>query len=372
MSLKNRWQEFKVGLTPRIKEWRFMLKRMRGSSLAMAGLIIILGYVAMAILAPVIAPPQSSDPFAIPLDKEIRVLQNEQPTPPTFRHIFGTTQYQFDLFYGCIWGSITAFRIGVFVVAISLLVGLLVGTASAYYGGILDETLMRFTDIIIAFPGLILAMALVLAWQQPTLEISISLSLVMISVMVSFVLIFVHPDRRLLAMNQLVLLLGLASSFFFPISISIPLNNLDKVLVAITIVGWPGYARVIRGEVLRIKNEDYVEASRASGSSDIRTIMHHILPNSIYPLLIVATLDIGSIVLSAAALSFIGIGAPEYYADWGQLISRSRFLISDPTLMVRNIHTFLIPGLFISTFVVGWNLLGDALRDVLDPMLRRR
>lgn len=121
-----------------------------------------------------------------------------------------------------------------------------------------------------------------------------------------------------------------------------------------------------------MKNEDYIEASRASGSSDVRTIMRHILPNSIYPVLIVATLDIGSIVLTAAALSFIGIGADPNYADWGQVISKAENYIGSAADLVKNFHTFFIPGLFISLFVVGWNLLGDALRDVLDPMLRRR
>jgi peptide/nickel transport system permease protein len=137
-------------------------------------------------------------------------------------------------------------------------------------------------------------------------------------------------------------------------------------------VGWPGYARLIRGEVLRVKNEDFVEASKASGSSDFRTITRHVLPNTIYPVLIVATLDIGSVVLLAAALSFIGIGAPVGYADWGQVISRAENWMSGPGDIVSYFYTFFIPGLFIALFVMGWNLLGDALRDVLDPMMRRR
>jgi peptide/nickel transport system permease protein len=123
---------------------------------------------------------------------------------------------------------------------------------------------------------------------------------------------------------------------------------------------------------MRVKNEDYVEESKASGSSDFRTIIKHILPNSIYPILIVATLDIGSIVLTTAALAFIGVGAPVNYADWGQAISRAQSWISSADLIIKNMHVFVIPGLFIVFFVVGWNLLGDALRDVLDPMMRRR
>jgi peptide/nickel transport system permease protein len=370
MSLRARWEEFKTGMRPRIGEWRFMLKRIRQSSLALAGVIIIVFFVGMAILAPVLAPPHG-DPFTIPRDGEVNALIGTTPTPPTTRHIFGTIDSQYDLYYACIWGTITAFRIGVLVVAISLLIGLLVGTLAAFYGGLLDEVLMRFTDIIIAFPGLILAMALVLAF--PTV-IAINLSTVLLAFSVIFMLMLLafKPDRRLLLVFMLVLILSITSTLYFPFVLGVGLGNLDKVLIAITLVGWPGYARVIRGEVLRVKNEDYVEASRASGSSDFRTITKHILPNSIYPLLIVATLDIGSIVLTAAALSFIGIGAPINYADWGQAISRAQNWITDASSILKNFHTFFIPGLFITFFVVGWNLLGDALRDVLDPMLRRR
>jgi len=358
-------------MQPRVKEWKFMLKRIRETPLALAGTVMLIFFVAVALLAPVLAPPQAGrDPFIIPQDLEIAKLTTD-PTPPTLRHIFGTTDEQYDLYYACIWGTITAFRVGVLVVAVSLLMGLLIGTLAAYYGGILDEVLMRFTDVVIAFPGLVLAMALVIAFPA-AIPINLSYLLIAVSLLISFLLLFLHPDPRLLLLLQFIVVLSLLSSFYYPLILNLSLTNLDKVLVALTLVGWPGYTRVIRGEVLRVKNEDYVEASRASGSSDFRTMVKHILPNSIYPILIVATLDIGSIVLTAAALSFIGLGAPIDYADWGQIISRSRSWIRTPALLIANLHTFLIPGLFISFFVMGWNLLGDALRDVLDPMLRRR
>jgi len=372
MGLKTRLGNLKTGMRPRIAEWRFMLKRIRQSTLAITGVIIILFFVSLAILAPVLAPPGGKgDPFEIPRDGEIASIRQDRPTPPTVRHIFGTIEGQYDLYYACIWGTITAFRIGLLVVAVSLAIGLLIGTLAAYYGGILDEVLMRFTDIIIAFPGLILAMALVLAFPA-SIPINVSTMLLALSIMFMLIFLAFKPDRRWLSAFMLLLIFSVLSLLYFPLVASVSLGNLDKVLIAITIVGWPGYARVIRGEVLRVKSEDFVEASRASGSSDFRTITKHILPNSIYPLLIVATLDIGSIVLTAAALSFIGIGAPDNYADWGQVISRARFWITDPRMMVEFFYTFFIPGMFISFFVVGWNLLGDALRDVLDPMLRRR
>jgi len=139
------------------------------------------------------------------------------------------------------------------------------------------------------------------------------------------------------------------------------------------LVGWPSYARLMRGEVLRVKSQDFVEAAKAVGCSDFRVIFRHIVPNAIYPMLVMASLDIGTTVLSAAALSFLGLGAPVGYADWGQLISLSRnWIIGTPGQPLKYWHTFIIPGLFIFTFVLGWNLLGDALRDVLDPMMRRR
>jgi peptide/nickel transport system permease protein len=147
------------------------------------------------------------------------------------------------------------------------LIGLLIGIVAAYYGGWMDEVLMRLTDIVLAFPGLILSMALIVV-LVPT---------------------------------------GFA--------------RLDAVMLSLTIVGWPGYARLIRGEILRVKNEDYVEAAKSVGCSDIRIITRHILPNSIYAVLIVFTLDMGTIVLAAAALSFLGLGASVGYADWGQIIA---------------------------------------------------
>ncbi|MEM1665951.1 MAG: ABC transporter permease [Nitrososphaerota archaeon] len=214
-----------------------------------------------------------------------------------------------------IWGTRTAYRIGVLVVAVSALIGIIVGSLAGYYKGVVDEVLMRLTDIILAFPGLILAMALVVAFGP----------------------------------------------------------GLDSITLALILVGWPTYARLIRGEFLRITSEDFVEAAKAIGCSDFRIIVRHVLPNAVFPLLIVASLDIGAIVITAAALSFLGLGAPEGYADWGQLISLSRNWITGTSgNPFAYWHVYVIPGLFLFLFVMGWNLLGDAFRDVLDPMIRRK
>jgi peptide/nickel transport system permease protein len=370
MSFRERWDEFWTGMGPRIAEWRFMLRRFRKNYLALTGLIIVLFFAAIAIMAPVLAPPHG-DPFSIPIDTNISPLASTIPTPPTARHIWGTVSGQYDLYYACIWGTITAFRVGVLVVAVSLIAGLAIGVVAAYYGGLLDEALMRFTDIIMAFPGLILAMALSIALPS---NLGVNISLVVLALSTVFMVAFLafKPDRRLLSVNMLIVVIAMISTLYFPLSIGFSLAKLDKVMISIALVGWPGYARIIRGEVLRVKNEDYVEASKASGSSDFRVITRHILPNSIYPVLIVATLDIGSVVLTAAALSFIGIGAPPYYADWGQVISKAQQWMSSANQIVSFDFTWAIPGLFMTFFVIGWNLLGDGLRDILDPMLRRR
>ncbi len=310
MPEKSRLKEFRAGMAPAIKELKFMMHRTRKSPLSILGIAMLAFYVAIALLAPILAPPLSGDPYMIP-----RAGYGLEPKPPSADHPFGLTEGEYDLYYGVIWGTRTAFRVGFLVVLGALAIALAIGCVSGYYGGIIDELLMRFTDIIWAFPGLILAMAVVVA-------------------------------------------LG---------------STLDNVLIALTLVAWPGYARVIRAEILRVKAEDYVEAAKAVGCSDLRIMTKHILPNSIYPILIMASLDIGGIVLSAAALSFLGLGAPKGYADWGQMISFSRnWIMGTATEPYKYWFAYWIPGIFIFTFCLAWNLLGDAFRDIMDPTLRRR
>jgi len=326
--LGNRWKEFRASLRPQLKEWNFTLGKIRKSPLSVIGIAIIAFFVVLAVIAPLIAPPlRGYDEYMMPKEEPYGPI----PLPPNDRHPFGTTQGQYDIFYGCIWGTRTAFRIGVFVVGISLLLGVIVGSVSGYYGGVIDELMMRFTDIIYAFPGLLLSIALVLA-LPPFLALDLGVW-----------------------------------------KYQINLTSLDKVLISFVLIGWPSYARVLRGEIMRVKNEDYVEAARAVGSSDLRIMVKHIFPNTVYPILIVASLDIGGIVLSAAALGFLGIGAPEGYSDWGRLIALSRdWIYATPQNPLEYWYLFFIPGFFIFFFVLGWNLLGDAVRDILDPTLRRR
>jgi len=295
-----------------MKTLKFLLFHFKKNPLSVIGLVIIIIFAIIAALAPVLAPtPEGQfNPYMIPRDG-----YGSTPQPPSDDHIFGTTQGQYDIFYGVIWGTRTAFQVGLVVIGAVLVIGIILGSLAGYFGGIVDEIIMRITDIFLAFPPLILAMAVTIA-------------------------------------------LG---------------ASIESIIIAITVVSWPSYARVIRGDILAIREEDYIEASRGVGASHLRIIIKHILPNSIYPIFIMASLDIGSVVLTAAALSFLGLGVPEGYADWGQMINFARnWIVGTPTNTFAYWHAITIPGLFIFFFVMGWNLLGDSLRDILDPRLARR
>lgn len=296
---------------PRLKEVKFSLSKIIKNPLSIVGMSIIFLYLMIALLAPTIAPPKyEHEPFRIPHEGYSII-----PEPPAPGHPFGTTTKQYDIFYGVIWGTRTAFRIGFMVVGSILVIGVVVGSISGYFGGIVDEVLMRIVDIFMSLPTLILAMAIVTA-------------------------------------------LG---------------RSLDNIMKSLIVVGWPIYARTIRGSILSIREEDFVEAAKALGANDFMVIFKHILPNAIYPVLILASLDIGAMVLTAAALSFLGLGAQEGYADWGQMVSLARnFIVGPPDQPLMYWYVVTIPGLFILFFVLGWNLLGDAFRDIFDPKLRRK
>ena len=290
----------------------FVFYQLRRNPLSIIGITLILAFILTAVLAPVIAPPPEGhrNDYQIP-----RSGFSPTPTPPSSEHPFGTTEGQYDILYGVIWGTRSAFRVGVLVVGSVLVLGIFLGSVAGYFGGIVDEVIMRVTDVFMAFPALILAMAITVA-------------------------------------------LG---------------PSLNSVMLALTAVSWPSYTRLIRGDILAVREEDYVEAARGVGSSHFRIIVRHILPNSIYPTLVMASLDIGAVVLSAAALSFLGLGAPEGYADWGQMIGYARnWIVGPPGDPMAYWYAVVIPGLFILFFVLGWNLMGDAFRDILDPRLGKR
>jgi peptide/nickel transport system permease protein len=277
-------------------------------SITGAVLVILFGLV--AIFAPLIAPPAiPSEPYQIP-----RKGFRAEPQPPNPAEPFGTTQGQYDLFYGVVWGTRTAFKIGLIVTGCTFVIGGIIGAASGYVGGWLDEVVQRIVEIFLAFPFLLAALTLAT-------------------------------------------ILGAKIQ-----------NGLITGMVALIAFGWPGYARLIRGDVLTVKQREYVLATRALGASGLRTLFRHVIPNSIFSLMVVASLDIGTNVLIFAALSFLGLGAGEGYADWGQLLSYARNWI--PTL---NTHWWIVvyPGIALLLFVLAFNLIGDAFRDALDPKISR-
>ena len=228
-------------------------------------------------------------------------------------HIFGTAQGQYDIYYGVIWGTRSAFKAGLIVVIATVLIGVIVGAVSAFYGGLVDNILMRIVDILLVLPGL-MATLILAAVLTPVIGRS-----------------------------------------------TLP------VMIALIAFGWLGYARIIRSDILSVKERDFILAARVIGVQDGRVLFRHIIPNAIFPTLILASLGIGDVVLSFAALSFLGIGVNVGYADWGQLLAFARNWITD-----LNTYWYILvwPGIALVLFVLAWNLLGDALRDVLDPRLR--
>jgi peptide/nickel transport system permease protein len=323
------------------------MRRFRRNPLAIAGVALLIFYVGIAVFAPVItagtiaererghtcardldlprdgaeATAALRNPLAAPFWKAIvappqsclripRVSFSPIPQPPSEGHPMGIASGGYDIFYGVIWGARMAFYVGILVSAISFGIGIIIGGAAGFLGGWVDDVLMRFTGVIFAFPNLILAA------------------------------IFV--------------------TIFGP--------SLTNSLVALAIVGWTNYARLFRGDILRVRNLDFVDAARGLGASRLRTFFRHVFPNSIGSLIIVASLDIGAVVLVASTLAFLGLGAEIGTADWGQMVSFARgYIQGAPGEPFKYWYISWWPGVAIVVFVLAWNLLGDAYRDVFDP-----
>ena len=261
--------------------------------LAMLGLAIVLGLVLMALLADVIAPYS-------PTEGDLRTLRL---LPPSAAHWLGTDDQGRDILSRIIHGSrITLFVVGL-VAVLSAPVGLLVGTVAGYAGGWVDAVLMRITDIFLAFPKLILALAFVAA-------------------------------------------LG---------------PGIDNAVIAIAITSWPPYARIARAETLTVRQADYIAAVRLIGASPVRIVLRHIMPLCLASLIVRVTLDMAGIILTAAGLGFLGLGAQPPMPEWGAMIAGGRQFVLDQWWVAAG------PGLAILLVSLGFNLLGDGLRDALDP-----
>ncbi len=307
---------------------------------SLVGIILLLLFVVMAIGAQWFAPPppNARDAYMIPRDGF-----STTPKPPSEEHPLGTTEGQYDIFYGVIWGSRTAFRIGVVITLFTTVLGLFIGSISAFYGGWLDEVLMRITEIFQAFPFLLAAITLTSVLQTVYGRGSAG-PLIFMAKLLALVT-FGHNPVQEIDPIQLQILTG---------------------MLAIIIFGWMTIARVIRGNILALKEYDYALAARTIGAGNMRILFRHLLPNAVFPVLVIASMNIGSYVLTFAALSFLGLGAQRGYADWGQMISFARNWV--PSLAT---HWYIVvfPGTAIVLFVLAWNLVGDALRDILDPRL---
>jgi peptide/nickel transport system permease protein len=284
-----------MGLAPAELPKRRNRPALLRSPLTIGGMMLIALFVLCALAAPAIAPFDPNKQF---LTQRLR--------PPSPEHWMGTDPLGRDLFSRMLFGAQLSLAVGVGVVVPIALFGIIMGLVAGYTGGLLDEVLMRVTDVFLAFPSLILAMAIAGA-------------------------------------------LG---------------PSLPNAMIAIAAVSWPVYVRLVRGQVLSLRRREFVEAARSIGASTPRILSRHLLPNTLAPLLVQATFDLGGTILTAAGLSFIGFGAQIPSPEWGRLISDGRIYVSTQPWMP------LFPGLAILLTVAAFNLIGDGLRDALDPRLR--
>ncbi len=262
------------------------------------GMVIVLSLLLMALLAPIITEPNMPDPYQMPRD-----WKAARSAPLTPGHVLGTTNRGGDVFYGVVWGARTSLKLSLIVVCLTVVVGVTIGSIAGIVGGKVDEILMRIVDVFLSIPELIFALAIAAI---------------------------------------------LGPSF-------------TNIILALVVVFWVKYARIMRAQVIRIKQRDYVDAARVMGDSKMQIYLKDILPNSFSPVMVQATLDMGNIVLVGATLSFIGLSEAGI-AEWGVLVSEGQAGISAGRWWAS---TF--PGLMVFLWALAFNLVGDGLRDVLDP-----
>jgi peptide/nickel transport system permease protein len=280
-------------LTPPWKEaWLAFYK----NRLALAGLGIVVLFIFIAIIAPWIAPYSYKEQ-----------ILTERMQPPSSKHWFGTDDFGRDIFTRILYGARISLWVGFFSVLGSVVIGTLLGIIAGYYGRWVDGIISRIFDIMLAFPSILLAIAVV----------------------------------------------------------SILGPSLQNALIAIAVINIPNFGRLVRSRVLSVKQEEFIMAARAVGMKDTRILFHHILPNSISPVIVQATLAIATAIIEAAALGFLGLGAQPPSPEWGKMLADSKqYLVQAP-------WTLLFPGIAIMLTVLGFNLMGDGLRDALDPKMKQ-
>jgi peptide/nickel transport system permease protein len=245
-------------------------------------------------------------PLLSPYDPSVQDTSRRLETPSR-EHILGMDDLGRDVLSRIIWGSRVSLRVGFSVVILASLIGVSLGAISGYFGGAIDTLVMRVSDILLAFPGILLAIAMVAV-------------------------------------------LG---------------PSLNNVILALATIGWVGYARLVRGQVLKVREMEYVTAARALGARSFRVILHHVLPNVINPVIVMATLGLAGAILAEAALSFLGLGVQPPTPSWGAMLTAGRRYLG-----MAN-HLAIYPGIAIMLAVMGLNFLGDGLIDALDPKYRK-
>ena len=278
--------------------WSDVVRRFRKNKIAVVGLVMLVIVVILCAGAPLFT---KYDPI---LDMDL--LNILQP-PGSPGHPLGTDDLGRDIWCRLLYGGRTSVLTGLSVALITAVVGVGIGLVSGYFGGLIEALLMRFTDIMLSFPFLIVAIAIMAA-------------------------------------------LG---------------SSQQNIVLALAIVGWPRFARLTRGQVLAVKNSEYVESARVAGFSHGRIILNHILPNCLGPIIIQATLAVGGAILSAASLTYLGLGADAAAPDWGVMLSQGRNYLQPAPYLTT------IPGIVISITVLAMNWIGDGLRDAFDPKMRK-
>ena len=291
--------------------WLEALRNLRRSPSAILGMSVIGALIFVALAAPLIATHDPIQPM-IGVPGETGRLPSKPPCIPLFGcedplHILGLDLNARDLFSRVVFGSRASLSVGIITISLSIFVGTALGITAGYLGGAVDNVIMRLMDVVLAFPALLLAISIVT-------------------------------------------ILG---------------PGLTNALLGITITFIPQYARLSRASALSLKEQEFIIAERALGASPLRIVLAHVLPNAITPIIVQGTLGVGTAILDAAALSFLGLGAQPPTPEWGQILSESRnYLFTSP-------HLVFFPGIAIMITVLGFNLLGDGLRDALDPRLNR-
>lgn len=285
-------------LQVRWDRYKGVFQQLVENPLTLIGIVLVVAFILLALFTPYIMPAQGENPYQMPRDWE-----NARQPPLTEGHLLGTTQTGGDVLYGILWGSRISLAISLSVVVSTTVIGVIVGGIAGFVGGRTDEVLMRATDAMISLPALIWAIAVVAA-------------------------------------------LG---------------NSYVNVGIALVSMLWGTYARLIRGEVIHVKNEQYVDAARVTGVGTFSLFFREVLPNAIPPIFVQSTLYFGRVVLIASSVAFIGLAEPGL-TEWGRIIAMGQ---SD--LLAGRYWTSLFPGVVIFLWAFAWNMIGDGFRDILDP-----